>query len=833
MKCFQFGITRATVLFLAIVAIALPAAGQVSVWTQHNDNSRTGQNLQETTLTTSNVSVSTFGKLFSLPVDSNIYAQPLYIPNLTIQGQTRNALYVATANDTVYAFDADSGDTSPLWIRDDLGTPVPSQDICSTNPGECPYTDVVPVIGIVSTPVIDTQSGTIYVVPKTKDSSGNYHFWLRAFDLLTGEDKFVPNGVEITASGFTPFTQIQRPGLTLANGMVYLGFGSEGDFPSWHGWVMAYDAATLQQVGIFNSTSQNNSVGGAGIWMTGNGLVTDNNGDIYCITSNGNFDLPGGKDYGSAYLRLSGTASAGTNTLAVLDYFTPYNQAQLNPEEDNVDLGSGGAMLIPTTTYLVGGGKDAVMRVVDTTNMGQYNGISNTNHQNISAVTPVQIFGSPVYWNSPNLGPLIYLWGSQDFAKAWGYNATTTLIGTAPVMESTIQGVTNTFYDHAALSISANGNTGGTGILWGSTPYSGDSNGATGTPAPGALYAFDATDLTKELWDSQMDSTRDAPGFWSKFVPPTVVNGKVYLATFSNSGTSIQPASVAVYGLLPLADFGLSAGPQSQTIQAGNSAAYVVYASPQNGYTGSVALSCQAPQGLTCSFNPATLTLTQGSGQVSSQLTISTTSSTTATTYSITITGTDGTTNHTTTVGLVVGGGSGSGNLISATALTPATITAGSSATSTVTAGGSSAVNLTCAVTPAGANSPACSLNPASIMGGSGSSTLTVTTVARSASLGKPNQRQNLIFYAMLFPVAGFTLLGAGCGSRKRKALLALLLCVAISGLVFLVACGGGSSNGGGGGGGGGGTNAGTYTVTVTGTAGTQTQTQTLTLTVQ
>src|SRR5271166_1273242 len=190
MKSLFFSFSRAALLFVAVVAMTAFAAGQVSVLTQHNDNSRTGQNLQETQLNTSTVNVANFGKLFSLPVDGNIYTQPLYVPNLTIAGETRNVVYVGTQNNSVYAFDADSGDTTPLWIRDDLGTPVPAQDICSTDPPECPYTDVIPVIGILATPVIDPVGGTIYVVAKTKDTSGNYHFKLHALDLITGAEKF-------------------------------------------------------------------------------------------------------------------------------------------------------------------------------------------------------------------------------------------------------------------------------------------------------------------------------------------------------------------------------------------------------------------------------------------------------------------------------------------------------------------------------------------------------------------------------------------------------------------------------------------------------------------
>ena len=368
--------------------------------------------------------------------------------------------------------------------------------------------------------------------PTRKDTSGNYHFKLHALDLTTGAEKFA-GPAEITANGFTQLTELCRPGLLLVNGTVYMGFGSVGDFSTWHGFVMAYNATTLQQVAVYNSTPQHNDVGGAGIWQTGNGLVSDANGDIYAVTSNGNFDVnTGGQDYGSAYLKLSGS------TLSVMDYFVPYNQASLNPESDNTDLGSGGPLLIPNTTLLVGGGKDAVLRVVDTTNMGKYNPVQNSNHQNIIGATNPPIFGSPVYWDSPNLGPLIYMWGQGDYAKAWSYDAATTLLSTTPVMETTFQGTAG-WNDQAALSISANGNTAGTGILWGSMPLSGISNPG---PVPGILYALDATSLNT-VWSSQLNATRDAVGNYAKFVPPTVVNGKVYLATFSGQ--------LLVYGLNP------------------------------------------------------------------------------------------------------------------------------------------------------------------------------------------------------------------------------------------------------------------------------------------
>ena len=527
-----------SVILLALGGLLVSKSlGQVSVLTQHNDTSRTGQNLQETILNTSTVNVANFGKLFSLPVAGNIFAQPLYVPDLTIGGATHNVVYVATAENNVYAFDADSGNTTPLWTVN-LGTPVPSQNICSTDPVECPYTDVIPVIGILATPVIDPVGETIYVVANTIDTSEDYHFKLHALDLTTGAEKF-GGPTEITANEFTPFTQLSRPGLLLVNGTVYMGFGSVGDFPTWHGFVMGYDASTLQQAAVYNSTPENNDVGGAGIWQSGNGLVADASGNIYAVASNGNFDVnTGGTDYGSAYLKLSGS------TLSVLDYFVPYNQASLNPEEDDVDLGSGGPLLIPNTSLLVGAGKDAVLRVVNTTDMGKYNPNQNNNVQNFVATNP-PVLSSPVYWDSPNFGPVIYLWGQADLMKAWAFNSKTSQFNTTPISENTISGAP---YDTAALSLSANASTSGTGIIWASRPISGTSNPG---PVAGVLYAFDATNLTTELWDSQQNAARDEVGNYAKFAPPTVVNGKVYLATFSGQllayGLNPPPSSQIVF----------------------------------------------------------------------------------------------------------------------------------------------------------------------------------------------------------------------------------------------------------------------------------------------
>ncbi len=560
---------KVSLLMLTLFSTML-AMGQVSVLTQHNDNARTGQNLNETTLNTSNVNQSTFGKLFWRTVDGFIYAQPLYVPGLTIQGATHNVVYVATQHNSVYAFDADDPNApAPLW-QVNLGTPVPMQDICiitgDTNPGDCPYYDISPEIGITSTPVIDPVAGIIYVVNRTKNTSNStYHDYLHALDLTTGAE-LLGGPVEITGqvSGtgtgsqngivtFDPTYHHQRPSLLLANGVLYLAFGSVGDIGTWHGWVMSYNATTLQQEAIFNVAPDGDE---GGIWSSGQGPVADGAGNVYVMTGNGDFNAnTGGRDYSDSFVKFSGSS------LTVTDYFTPSNQATLNA--DNTDLGSGGPMLMPGTSLLVGMGKDGIFHVVDTTNMGEYNSNQYTDVQEFPA-TVNPFFGSPVYWSSPNNGPAVYIWGSGDYLKAFQF--TGSMFQTSPVSQSTIQnssGLSNS----AALSVSANGSSAGTGIVWSTASLS---QSASGVPVPGALRAFDATDLTHELWDSTQNLTRDDVGNYAKFNPPTIANGKVYAGSFSGQ--------LQVYGLNPPPFQGIQfvqvASATPQTTSASVSVAY-------------------------------------------------------------------------------------------------------------------------------------------------------------------------------------------------------------------------------------------------------------------
>jgi hypothetical protein len=522
-------------LLAALIGSALvkvKAFGALGVLTQHNDNGRSGANLNETILNTSNVNVAHFGKLFSRQVDGFIYAQPLYVPNLTIPGSgSHNVVFVATEHNSVYGFDADDPNAqSALW-QVNLGTSMPSTDV---NPS---YLDLIPEIGITSTPVIDTGTNTIYVVAKTKNlADSSYHQKLHALDISTGAEK-AGSPVEIAASvpatgggsiTFNPYLQLNRPGLLLLNGVVYLAFGSQGDNGAYHGWVLGYSASTLQQVSVFNTTPD--AVQGA-VWHGGGGLASDGS-NIYLSTGNGTFDLDhGGRDYGDSVLKL------GAGALTVGDWFTPWNQSGLNMTDS--DLGSGGPMLLPGTNLLVVCGKDGLLRLINTSSMGHFDPAVNHDVQEFQAV-PVRFFGSPIYWNSPG-GPQIYMWGTEDVLKV--FSLAGGVFNTTPVSQSTMA-VTSGYSNSVPLSLSASGSQSGSGIVWACAPFIGDSNRST---VPGIVRAFDAGNVGVELWNSMQNQGRDDIGNYAKFCPPTISNGKVYVATFSGK--------LQVYGLLAATNY--------------------------------------------------------------------------------------------------------------------------------------------------------------------------------------------------------------------------------------------------------------------------------------
>lgn len=502
-----------------------------AVWTNRYDNARTGAVLTETVLNTSNVHPSRFGLLFSRQVQGQIYAQPLYVPNVDIPGQgMHNVVYVATTHNDVYAFDADDpARSAPLW-HVNMGPSIPFTDY-----DNCP--DMQPEIGITSTPVIDLRTDTIYIEAKSKEG-GTYFHRLHALDLATGREKFggpVVIDARISDGGrgvieFDAKFQLNRPGLLLSNGKIYIAFGSHCDRGVYHGWVLAYDAATLRQVAVYNATR--NGLG-AGIWQSGTGLSADERGDVYAITGNGTFDATHSPpDLGDSFLRLR---LAG-NSLEVVDWFTPHNQAELDAEDR--DLGNTGPLLLPGTNLVVGGSKQGMLYVVDRDRMGHFNPISDAQIvQSFLATHDSElghIHGTPVYWNGPQ-GPTVYLWGEEDVVRAYRFvdgrfETTPVSMGTTRAPDATNGGM---------LALSARGAAAGTGILWAAVPLMGSREEPV---LPGVLRAFDATDLRREIWNSEMNPQRDRLGLHAKFVPPTVANGKVYMATFSNA--------LRVYGLL-------------------------------------------------------------------------------------------------------------------------------------------------------------------------------------------------------------------------------------------------------------------------------------------
>jgi hypothetical protein len=518
----------------------------------HNDGARTGANLNETSLNTTNVTVSQFGKKFTRAVDGKIFAQPLYVSvvNMGALG-THNVVYVATEQNSLYAFDADDPNASaPLW-QDNFGTPVPAVDTGEAN-------DVSPVIGITGTPVIDVATQTIYCVASTKEGS-SYVQRLHALDLATGAEKFggpvvIAGSVSGTGDGssggtlaFDALRHMNRAALLLLNGYVYIAFGSHGDNPPFHGWLFGYSAGTLQQTAIFNTTP--NGWGGA-IWQSGQGIAADDAGNLYVETGNGAFDMNvGGRSCGGCFIKLS------TPSLTVLDWFAPYNQATYNSTD--YDIGNSGPLLIPGTNLIEGGAKDGNIYVLDRTSLGHFQSGSNS-----QIVATLQVtFGDPmhsgpVYWNSPDHGPLVYSWHQHDTLKAFN------LVNGAFPTALDSSGLTKVFATSTmsassggggALTVSANGNAAGTGIVWASHQISSTSS---------ILRAFDASNISHELWDSQQNQARDDVGVWGKWVPPTVANGKVYLATNSNQ--------LSVYGLLNVPPPTVSAvGPTSGQLNGG------------------------------------------------------------------------------------------------------------------------------------------------------------------------------------------------------------------------------------------------------------------------
>ncbi len=519
------------------------AVGSAKVWvtsypgmfTYHADKFRSGVNFQELALSPATVNSSTFGKIFSRSVDGQIYAQPLIVTNLTIAGTKHNVVYVATEHASVYAFDADGKIAAPFWQRSFINPSAGVTTIPKPSAGL-----IEPEISITGTPAIDGATGTIYVAVST-DEHGSIVHRLHALSITTGAEKLggpvviqgsVPGTYPALAVNgrvpFAPQRQFQRPALLTLNGIVYVAFGSFGDALPYNGWVFAYTAQStgvLHQVGIFCTSPDK---GASSIWQSGGGPTADNNGNLYVATGNGPFDLnSGGRDAGNSVLKLS-------SSLALLDYFTPADQAQLN--SNDLDLGASGPMLPPFQSgatdpdLVIEGGKDGNLYLVNRDNMGKFNSATNSNVETVPLGRPDPTNG--VFSTPAAIGASIYIGEVGEPLELFTFSRG--LLSSAPTARTA-----NSFaFPGTTPMISVNGSS--NGIVWALdvARYIGNNNP---NPGPAVLHAYNASNL-QEFYNSTQAGTRDQAGVAIKFTAPTISNGRVYV------GTANQ---LDVYGLLP------------------------------------------------------------------------------------------------------------------------------------------------------------------------------------------------------------------------------------------------------------------------------------------
>lgn len=520
--------------FLAAAGIACVLHAQTDVLTQHNDRYRTGWNPTESILTPSAVQSGAFRLLYSFPVNGQIYAQPLVVANYSMLDPrtgdmvVRDLLLVCTAHNTVYCFDTRKPSGPPVWVRT-LGKSVPSTAVgCD---------DLKPEIGIISTPVIDRETGTLYVVAKIRTATIGPTIQqavrLHALDLTTGKDKAnspvalqgsVPGTAPDAVNGqvrFDPSRQMNRPGLLLDRGRIFIASGGHCDYGPFHGWLFAYDASTLQRLGVFCTTPDGDPgagipSGAGGIWMCGQGVACDDNGDVYFSSGNGAFSADNsGRQVGNSFVRLSFDEGG----FKLVTFFTPHDTLAMNQRDR--DVGAAGVLLIPGTNLAVGGGKDKDLYVMNRDDMGGFhNGVDNVLQRWLGTNDGTWV--SSVYWSSVQWGKVVVTGGKEDFIQA--RRVQNGLLQQTPFTTSTVKGK----WPGSAMSISSNGSD--NAIVW-SLSRIGDQ---------GILRAFNANDLSQLLWDSDVHPG-DEVGLYAKFCPPTVANGKVFVPTFSGK--------VNVYGL--------------------------------------------------------------------------------------------------------------------------------------------------------------------------------------------------------------------------------------------------------------------------------------------
>ncbi len=552
--------------------------GQLSMILQHNDLRRTGWMYSEEQLTQANVNANSFGKLFSRSVDDQIYTQPLVLSNLKIKGKYRDVVFVATVNNSVYAFDAVSDTANaPIWqtnLTPPGYRPIKNSDMSGACFGN--YKDFSGNMGIVGTPAIDTNTKTLYIVARsvTTNTPKTYVQYLHAIDIRTGAEKpgspvYITATVNGSGAGsvggkitFDQQKQNQRAALLLYKGVVYIAWASHCDWGNYHGWFIGYDAQTLQQKYVYNDTPEGKF---GGIWMSGQGPAVDEKGNIYISTGNGtvgrNSNPNDTINRGESLLKLS-TASGN---LKVTDFFTPKNYKEM--EQGDLDYGVDGVMLIPETHLSLSGSKESLLYLINNNSMGgntpDNSNVLQTININAEKNGDHHLHGSPVYFMDNNRKEYIYAWAEGGLLKQIPFIRAAGKFDTA----STITGVSGLppGMPGAMLAVSSNKLKPGTGILWASHPLVGDANHKT---VPGVLQAFDASDVTHELWSSDQNP-RDSIGNFAKFVCPTIVNGKVYMSTFSNK--------LLVYGLLSA-----SAGndPEQATAIKGNGGILELFPNP-------------------------------------------------------------------------------------------------------------------------------------------------------------------------------------------------------------------------------------------------------------
>ena len=517
------------------------------VLTYHNNLARDGTNTREFALNTTSVAAATFGKLSSCPVDGAVYAQPLWVPNVSLNGVKHNTVLAATAHDSVYAFDADTSPCAQLWqvslLDSAHGATAGETSVPNTDVGGIP--DIQPEIGIIGTPVIDPSTNTLFVVSKSEGPSGTFHQRLHALDLATGNEKLngpmnisgsvVGAGYDSSGAtvSFNPGTELQRPGLALVNGVVYVTWASHGDTDPYHGWIIGYNTSDLSQASIYNITADGQR---GGIWMSGGAPAADSANAIYLSTGNGTYDhdstVTPNTDLGDSVMKL--TTVSG---LSLSDWLTPFNQLAL--DDSDGDLGSGGVVLLPDQPsgiphLLVTGGKEGKLYLINRDSMGHYcaactatTGDTNT-VQSFDATT--SFFDTPAFWQGG-----LYVSGPSDKLIVFPFNPTSGTFSTTPSSQS---GTTFQF-PGSTPSISSQDAT--NGIVWAiDSSQFGLPNNSGG---PAVLHAYDATNLATELWNSsQAENNRDTAGAAVKFTVPTVANGRVYIGTRT---------TIEIYGLLP------------------------------------------------------------------------------------------------------------------------------------------------------------------------------------------------------------------------------------------------------------------------------------------